>query len=222
MKGKLIVLEGLDGSGKATQATLLCDALEKLGRKVRHISFPDYESKSSTLVKMYLDGEVGSLSEVNAFAASSFYSLDRYISYQTIWREDYEENGAIIVADRYTTSNLSHQMGKLPRDEWSSYIDWLIHYEYEMLELPAPDVVIYLDMHPEASRKLIEKRYHGDESKKDLHESDFAYLMHCRESALFAADARGWNVITCSDDNHEPVSIDDIAEKILSIVEKNI
>ena len=222
MKGKLIVLEGLDGSGKATQATLLCKALENSGKKVLHISFPDYANKSSTLVKMYLDGEVGSLNEVNAFAASSFYSLDRYISYRTIWREDYEEKGTIIVADRYTTSNLSHQMGKLPREEWNNYINWLIHYEYEMLELPAPDTVIYLDMHPEASRKLIEKRYHGDESKKDLHESDFAYLMNCRESALFAAKARNWNVITCSDSEHEPVAIEKIAKQVLEIVERNI
>lgn len=222
MKGKLIVLEGLDGSGKATQAALLCSSLERLGYRVRHISFPDYNSKSSTLVRMYLDGEVGSLADVNAFAASSFYSLDRYISYRTVWREDYEEKDAVIVADRYTTSNLSHQMGKLPQSEWSDFIKWLNHYEYELLELPAPDEVVYLDMHPEASRKLIKKRYHGDESMRDLHERDFAYLMHCRDSALYAAKTLDWNIVACSDDRHEPVPIGTIAEKVLSIVRKII
>lgn len=218
MRGKLIVLEGLDGSGKATQAALLTQALQKTGRTVRHISFPDYNNRSSELVKLYLEGKIGSIDEVNAFAASSFYSLDRYISYRTIWRADYEENGAVIVADRYTTSNLSHQMCKLPRERWGEFISWLTDYEYRLLGLPEPDCVCYLDMHPEASRRLIAARYHGDESKKDLHERDFAYLCRCRESALFALETLSWKKIACSDERHEPIGVERIAKRILQTV----
>ena len=219
MKGKLIVLEGLDGSGKATQADLLCAALEKGGRAVRHISFPDYSSRSSELVKMYLAGEVGSLEDVNAYAASSFYSLDRYISYQTIWRRDYEENGAVVVADRYTTSNLSHQMCKLPRENWDEFINWLGDYEYRLLGLPAPDRVVYLDMHPEASRRLLSQRYDGDESRRDLHEQNYRYLLACRSGALYAAEKLGWHILHCSDAEHAPRPVEDIAKEILQDIE---
>jgi dTMP kinase len=165
MSARLIVIEGLDGSGKATQAALLAEGLRAQGEKVREISFPDYKSRSSQLVQMYLAGEVGPLEEVNVYAASGFYSLDRYISYQTSWKEDYA-GGGVIVADRYTTSNFCHQMGRLSRAQWASYSRWLTEYEYERLGLPVPDLVVYLDMHPEASRRLIELRSSQTDRKK--------------------------------------------------------
>lgn len=211
----LIVIEGLDGSGKATQSALLSKALTERGYRVKKISFPDYQNPSSTLVKMYLNGEVGSLDEVNPFAASSFYSLDRYISYMQSWREDYQE-GAVILADRYTTSNFCHQMGKLPPAQWSEYLRWLTDYEYRLLGLPAPDGVIYLDMPPEASQKLLEQRYGGDRSKKDLHERNAAYLASCRTSALFSAEALGWTVVPCADSQQEPFSIETIERSVLA------
>lgn len=210
----LIVLEGLDGSGKATQTALLTQALAARGNDVRSISFPDYENPSSTLVRMYLNGEIGGLDEVNPFAASSFYSLDRYISYMQSWREDYTA-GKLILADRYTTSNFCHQMSKLPHGEWEGYIGWLTGYEYRLLGLPAPDGVIYLDMPPEASQKLLERRYHGDAAKKDLHESNAAYLASCRSAALFAARLLGWQVIPCADAAASPLAIGEIAEAVL-------
>ena len=210
----LIVLEGLDGSGKATQAVLLEQALTARGQAVRPVSFPNYRSPSSTLVRMYLAGEVGRLDEVSPYAASSFYSLDRYVSFMQTWREDYAA-GALILADRYTTSNFCHQMGKLPREEWEGYIRWLTDYEYRLLSLPAPDGVIYLDMPPEASQKLLERRYHGDPAKKDLHESNAAYLASCRVSALFAARSLGWRVIPCADAAHEPLPVEEIAGAVL-------
>ena len=213
MSGKLIVIEGLDGSGKATQTDLLCRELSRRGIRHRHISFPHYESPSSALVKMYLAGEMGALDEVNVYAASSAYSLDRYVSFQRLWREDYE-SGGVIVADRYPTSNLCHQMCRLPRERWCAYIEWLTDYEYRLLALPEPNCVVYLDMHPEASRRLLTERYHGDESKKDLHERDFSYQLSCREGALFAADARGWQVLSCSDEKHSPRPIGDIAAEV--------
>ncbi|HWP51033.1 MAG TPA: thymidylate kinase [Clostridia bacterium] len=210
MSGRLIVFEGLDGSGKATQAARAVQRLQQDGQAVRGISFPDYNSDSSALVKMYLRGEVGALDEVNVYAASGFYSLDRYISYQREWKNDYAA-GKTIIADRYTTSNLCHQMAKLPRAEWMDYIRWLEYYEYVQLALPKTDLVLYLDMHPEASQRLMAQRYHGDEAKKDLHERNRVYLESCREAALFAAKTLGWVVLPCSDASHTPYPVGQIA-----------
>ncbi len=212
MNGRLIVFEGLDGSGKATQAAMAVERLEAAGQTVRAISFPDYKSESSALVRMYLRGEIGALDAVNVYAASGFYSLDRYISYEREWKADYQA-GKTIIADRYTTSNLCHQMAKLPRAQWMDYIRWLEYYEYVLLALPKPDKVLYLDMHPEASQRLMAQRYGGDEAKKDLHERDAAYLASCREAALFAADALGWVILPCSDAAHHPYPIEEIADR---------
>lgn len=200
MSGRLIVLEGLDGSGKATQTALLCGELRARGVSLRHVSFPDYQEKSSALVKMYLDGELGgSPQQVNAFAASAFYAVDRFASYVRHWRQDYE-NGGLIVSDRYTTSNMVYQMTKLPRTEWDSYLDWLCDFEYNKMELPAPDAVIYLDVPLEISQRLLQERYRGDEAKKDLHERDTAFLAACRESAFYCSQKLGWLRIPCAAD----------------------
>lgn len=218
-RGRLIVIEGLDGSGKATQTALLADCLEKADMPVTRITFPDYESRSSELVRMYLNGEIGTLGEVNVYAASSFYAADRYVSYVKKWRGLYE-SGHTIVADRYTTSNAAHQMSKLPKPEWDAYLEWLADFEYTKMRLPTPDLVLYLDMEPEASRVLIEKRYGGDETKKDVHERDIVYLLKCRESALYAADKLGWKIIRCCD-GKEPLPVEAVAEKIKIELEKD-
>ncbi len=211
--GKLIVLEGLDGSGKNTHSRRLTERLTERGALVRKISFPDYEEPSSALVKMYLGGEFGTAPEdVNAYAASSFYAVDRYASYKKHWQKLYEEGG-IIIADRYTTSNATHQMGKLPKEEWDGFLDWLCDYEYRLLGLPKPDLTLYLDMDPSISFKLIEKRYHGDDSRKDIHEKDFDYLAACRQSALYAAGRLGWKVIKLYGENG-PYSKDENFEKV--------
>ena len=192
-KGRLLVIEGLDGSGKATQAKLLAAHLAESGRRVMEITFPDYESDSSALVKMYLSGRFGEKpDDVNPYAASSFYAVDRYASYKTKWGSFYEAGG-IVIADRYTTSNAVHQCSKLPPEQWNDFLRWAFDYEYRLLGLPAPDAVVYLQVDPAVSQKLMTGRYHGDESKKDLHEADFQYLLSCREAALYAAgstDAR--------------------------------
>lgn len=199
MKGKLIVIEGLDGSGKATQTALLCDVLQQDGKPVRHITFPDYDQPSSALVKMYLNAEFGSNPEdVNAYAASSFYAVDRFASYLKFWKKDYQ-NGTVIVADRYTTSNAVYQMTKTKKEDWNNYLQWLQDYEYNKLQLPKPDLVLYLDMPTEISQSLMTARYHGNEAKKDLHERNRAFLTQCREAALYSAKKLGWKVIACSD-----------------------
>ncbi len=216
--GNLIVVEGLDGSGKATQTELLCRGIEQSGRAVRHISFPNYGESSAALVKSYLAGEFGSSPDaVNAYAASSFYAVDRYAAYKKHWGSDYM-SGTYIIADRYTTSNAVYQMTKLPRSEWDSFIEWLGDYEYRLLELPRPNAVIYLDMPPEVSQRLMSERYRGDESRKDIHEANISFQYKCRESALYAAALLGWNVINCSE-NGKPRNIVDISQNIWESIE---
>lgn len=220
-KGKLIVMEGLDGSGKATQTALLCEYLEKLGHKVKHVEFPDYREPSSALVKMYLNKEFGSNPEdVNAYAASSFYAVDRYASYLRFWKKDYLA-GTVIVADRYTTSNAVYQMEKTPWEDWNKYLAWLQDYEYEKLELPRPDLVLFLDMPTQISQKLLSGRYDGDEGKKDLHESNVDFLARCRQTALFAAEKMGWHTVACSHLG-EPRPIEAIQQDIQEIVSKEL
>lgn len=212
--GKIMVIDGLDGCGKSTQLSMLDHALTERGIHYRQISFPDYEQPSSALVKMYLGGELGgSPSAVNAYAASSFYAVDRYASYKRFWEQDYYD-GVPIVAARYTTSNAIHQMTKCPEEQWDSYLEWLEDYEYNLLGLPRPDKVIFLDMPPEVSQKLLEKRYDGDVEKKDIHERDREYLQSCRRAALYVADKMGWTVIPCSRDG-EPLPLQEIHNQIL-------
>ncbi|MBQ8782881.1 MAG: deoxynucleoside kinase [Clostridia bacterium] len=222
MKGKLIVIEGLDGSGKSTQINRLCEALIKKGiTDFKQIKLPDYENDSSALVRMYLNGDFGKLPEdVNAYAASSFYAVDRFANYKAKWKSDYD-NGTIILADRYTTSNAYHQATKLPEGEWNEYFAWLEDFEYNKLAIPKPDAVIYLDMPIEISQKMMTSRYSGDESKKDIHEANTNYLAQCRVAAKAAAKAMDWHVINCSE-NDQPRSIDAIGDEIENFVSKFI
>lgn len=213
-KSKLIVIDGLDGSGKTTQLKIAQDYLTKHGYNVKTISFPDYKSESSALVRMYLKGEFSSdPNDVNAYAASSFYAVDRYASYIKHWKDDYN-NGCVILAARYVSSNALHQMSKLKPSEWNSYLNWLYDYEYEKLGLPRPDKIVFLDMPIEVSQRLLSLRYNGDESKKDIHESRMSYLLNCRKAALYAAKKLSWNVINCSN-NGNPLSIQEISDKVL-------
>lgn len=214
-KGKLIVIDGLDGSGKTTQFELIQNKINK--NNVKAISFPDYNEPSSTLVKMYLAGEFSSNADgVNAYAASSFYAVDRYASYKKFWENNYL-NGDLILASRYVSSNIIHQMVKLPQIEWDSYLDWLYDYEFIKLGLPRPDKVIFLDMPIEISQSLMTSRYDGDNTKKDIHEKDVTYLKSCREAALYAASKLKWEIIECSD-GVKPYKIDKINNEILDVI----
>lgn len=219
--GQLVVLDGLDGSGKTTQLTRLGGYLTGRGIHYKQISFPDYQNPSSALVRMYLDGAFGSSPDaVGAYAASSFYAVDRYASYSRHWKEDYL-SGKVILADRYTSSNAVHQAVKLPQSEWDDYIKWLCDYEYEKLAVPKPDRIIYLDMPVDVSQRLMTKRYGGDEVKKDVHEANVEYLRRCAKAAAFAAEKMGWETVVCSE-NGEPRPIADISEEILGIVKKEL
>lgn len=198
--GRLIVLDGLDGSGKTTQFEMVVDWLrKKYGEGVKGISFPDYGHPSSSLVKLYLSGALSEeASGVNSYAASSFYAVDRYASYKLYWEGAYLD-GEMIIASRYTTSNAIHQMMKLPKEEWDSFLEWLWDYEYEKLGLPRPDKVIFLDMPLEVAIGLLEQRNatKGEGAQLDIHERDRAYLKACRTCGLYVAEKQGWNVVEC-------------------------
>ena len=198
VSGTLIVLEGLDGSGKATQAQALVEHLTERGFPVRKITFPDYESPSSALVRMYLGGEFGTdPSSVNAYAASSFYAVDRYASFKKDWEAFYRQGG-VLIADRYATSNAVHQCSKLERADWDAFLQWLFHYEYQLLGIPAPDLVFFLQVDPAVSQELMRQRYQGDESRKDIHERNIAYLNRSRQAAEYCAQTLGWHSISCT------------------------
>ena len=215
--GRLVVIEGLDGSGKGTQAGLLAKSLAGQGGRVREVSFPNYESDSSALVRMYLAGEFGrDPSDVNAYAASSFYAVDRYAGYRKDWGKFYHEGG-IVIADRYTTSNAIHQCSKLPEAEWDGFLQWLFHYEYDLLGIPAPDAVVYLRVPPDVSQKLMSGRYHGDEARKDIHERNAAYLAQSRRAADYCAGALGWRTIECTREG-EMRSVESIQREIKSLL----
>ena len=219
MKGQLIVIEGLDGSGKATQANRLLEALAAQGKQVRKVSFPNYASDASAPIRMYLAGEFGKdPSAVNAYAASTFFAVDRYASFKKDWAEFYE-NGGIIIADRYTTSNAIHQCSKLPEAQWDSFLTWLFDFEFNKLGLPSPDAVIYLDMDVAVSQKLIEERCKDKNIKKDIHEADVEYLKKCREAAHYCADKLGWKIMKCNM-GETPLPIEEIATDIFELVQK--
>lgn len=214
--GKLIVIDGLDGSGKTTQFDIIREKLSG-AHSVKAISFPDYGQPSSALVKMYLNGELSrSADGVNAYAASSFYAVDRYASYKMFWEESYK-NGELILASRYVSSNAIHQMVKLPESDWDGYLEWLSDYEYGRLGLPKPDLVVFLDMPVEISQRLMSERYGGDESKKDIHEGNVRYLRDCRKSALYAAGKLGWKILECSRGG-EPLTVEEINGKLLQLI----
>ncbi len=217
--GKLIVIEGLDGSGKSTQLALLPQSLKAHGVDCRTVSFPNYASDSSALVRMYLSGAFGEKpGDVNAYAAATFYAVDRFASFRRDWG-DYYQAGGVVIAGRYTTSNAVHQTSKLPRGQWEPYLDWLYDFEYRKLGIPKPDLVIFLDMPNEVSQRLLAHRYDGDETRRDIHERDIVYLEHCRQAALFTAEHSGWEIVRCASDGAAR-PIDEIAADVLALTLK--
>ena len=170
---------------------------------------------------MYLNGEFGSdPGDVNGYAAAAFYAVDRYASFKKDWGKAYDD-GAVILCDRYATSNAVYQMTKVPQCEREEYLRWLEELEYCRLGIPRPDLVIYLDVPTDISQSLMSRRYDGDESKKDLHERNLAYLAQCGESARYSAMKLNWNVISCVRDG-KMRSIDDISAEIAKLTDKLI
>ena len=187
-----------------------------MGKPVRQITFPNYGSDSSALVRMYLGGQFGQKADdVNAYAASSFYAVDRYAGYKADWGQFYHDGG-ILIADRYTTSNAVHQCSKLPPRRWKNFIKWLYEYEFTKLGIPEPDGVIYLSVDVDVSQKLMSGRYNGDESKKDVHEKDLEYLARSRTAAAWCAERLGWNLVKCTEAGAMR-GIQDIHQEVLTL-----
>jgi len=219
-RGKLIVIEGLDGSGKETQCNLLVQNLKNtLSRPVSKLSFPDYDCKSSELVKLYLNGQFGlNARDVNTYASSSFYAIDRFVSYETKWKSLINSN-YVLVSDRYTTSNLLYQTVKLPTAERDKYIDWLLDYEYRLLQIPQPDIVIFLEVPVDFSQDLIKNRNNkiNNSINKDIHESDRNFLSDVYENSIKISEKFGWNVIKCVK-NQKLLSVEEISNTIMNII----
>ena len=199
--GILIAIEGVDASGKQTQSELLYNRLREEGKKVRLISFPAYNSPSSSLVRMYLNGDFGKKPEdVSAYAASTFFAADRFATYKNDWEKDYN-SGTIIIADRYVSSNMIHQAGKIKDStEKDKFFTWLDDFEYGIYSLPRPDKTIFLDMSFEWVKKLMVDRANkitgGD--KKDIHESNYEYLYESYNNAIYAAQKFNWDRVECT------------------------
>lgn len=217
--GKLIVIEGTDGSGKSTQFGLLSQHLQQDNVAFKHLVFPRYSEPSSALIRMYLGGEFGTKpTDVNAYAASAFYAVDRYASYKMDWGKWYEEGG-LILSDRYTTSNAVHQASKEPEEKQGDYLQWLYDFEYNKLGLPRPDLVIYLDVPTDYTERMLRGREQDTNTKADIHEQDMTYLATCRKTGKTAAAYYGWKVIECVRDG-EMRTREDIHNEIYNAVKQ--
>ena len=211
--GTMVVIEGIDGSGKSTQLALLKERLTTDGIKYHALDFPRYDRPGGQLAKLYLQGAFGkNPNDVNPYAASSFFSADRISSYLEDWRGIYEQ-GTLIVSDRYTTSNATHQGSKFPPEERKDFFDWLFNFEYNYLGLPKPDLTILLDIPAETVSSLLSKR-----GNKDIHERDNKYLSLCRESALQAAKLYGWRRVDCIGADRQLRTREEIHTEIISYV----
>lgn len=223
-KGKLIIIEsGSDASGKATQSKKLYERLINEGYNCMKITFPDYDSESSALVKMYLRGDFGTNpNDVSPYVASTFYAADRYASFKTKWEKFYNEDG-IIISDRYTTSNMVHQAAKMDEEEKEKFLNWLCDLEFNLYGIPKPDQVIFLDVDPIVSQELMRNRLNKitGEEEKDIHESNEEYLIKSYNNSLKIADKYSWNKVKCTEEKSLR-TIDDIHEEIYKKVKEII
>ncbi len=218
--GGLIVFEGIDGSGKSTQFKHICRRLEEEGVRFTKLNFPQYDEPSSALIKMYLGGEFGeNPQDVNPYASSTFFAVDRFASFMKVWRNEYE-SGGLILTDRYTTSNALHQGAKLPEHKRADFFKWLYTFEFGLMELPEPDIVLYMDIPAEAALARLKKREAETGSDGDIHERDEKYLKECRKCGISAADFYGWHKIQCLSGKDER-SEQEVHEEIYTILSQS-
>ena len=219
--GILITIDGLDGSGKQTQSEILYARLTKAGIKAKIVSFPDYESNSSALVKMYLGGEFShDPNAVNAYAASAFFAVDRVASYIKDWKEDYE-NGTVIIANRYTTANAIHQLSKIEDTaEREAFLDWLYDIEFNKFAIPSPDMTVFLEVPVDISLGLIASRSAETGREIDIHENR-EHLIKAYDAALFSAEKLNWNTVHCAE-NEKMRTRESIADEIFALVMEKI
>lgn len=223
--GKLFVIEGTDGSGKQTQLEELKKRFNKENIDFKSVSFPNYTSQTSNLVKMYLSGEFGkNANDVSPYIASTFYAADRYATFKSEGYLNYYNNGGIILADRYTTSNMTFQAGKIKdTNERNKFLDWLWDFEFNLYGLPVPTKSFFLDMPTEYALKLMKDRDNKftHNSKKDIHESNESYLKEIYRTSCALAEKYGWYRVNCIKDNSIR-TIEDIHNEIFSEIKKDI
>ncbi len=223
--GKLFVIDGTDGSGKQTQFKKLQERLTKEGIDYKTVSFPNYDSPSSSLVKMYLSGEFGEdPNSVSPYVASTFYAADRYATFKKGYQE-YYDNGGIILADRYTTANMVHQAGKITDEkEREKFLNWLFDLEFNLYGLPKPSQVFFLNMPIDVSLKLMKDRENkfSHTQEKDIHERNPKYLEESYNAACSLVGKYDWNEIKCVDENKKLKTIDEIHEEIYKVVKKEL
>ena len=222
--GSLFVIDGTDGSGKQTQFMKLQERLKSEGIEYKTVSFPNYDSPSSSLVKMYLSGEFGTnAKEISPYIASTFYAVDRYATFKKDL-EEYYNKGGIILADRYTTDNMVHQAGKISDiEEREKFLNWLWDFEFNLYSLPIPTEVFFLNMPVDTALELIENRQNkfDNNAKKDIHERDKNHLIDAHEAACYVAKKYNWYEIKCVE-NNKLRTIEDIHEQIYKEIKKHI
>jgi len=202
MVGKLIVIDGTDGSGKATQTKLLVEMLKKEGKQVEYVDFPRYGQKSAALVEEYLNGKFGIADEVGPYRASIFYAVDRYAA--SFELKKWLSEGKIVIANRYVSSNMGHQAGKIKdKKERKKFLKWLEELEYNIFGIPRPDINVLLYIPPEIGQKLVEQKGHRDYigDKKDIHEADIQHLKNAAEAYKYVAKRYKWIIIDCAPKN---------------------
>lgn len=213
MNGKLIVLDGIDGSGKSTQFALLTERLTREGAAFRKAVFPRYGEPSSSMIRAYLGGEFGSdPNAVSPYAASTFFFVDRYASYKTDWG-DFYNSGGLVLCDRYTTSNAIHQGAKLDGSALADYLDWLYDFEFRLMELPKPNIVLYMDVDLDTCLAQIKTRQEKTRTRGDIHEIHPDYLAACFAAGKAAAERLGWIKIRCME-NGKMRTVEEIHEDI--------
>jgi len=233
MKGKFIVFEGLDGSGKATQTRLLTEHLRRQGFEIEKIDFPQHGTKSSGMVDNYLTGRYGTAEQVGPWRGSIFYAVDRYDASFKI--KQWLSSGKIVIADRYLASNMGHQGGKIKDEEQrKKYFEWLYELEYSLFKIPKPDITFILKTSPELSLKMANditdktkketrKSYLGDDKKQDIHEKDKLHQEATLQSYLQAAKEfpNEFKIIECVENNQLLPSLK-IHETIWKIIKQEI
>jgi dTMP kinase len=218
ISGKLIVIEGTDGTGKGTQTLLLEKDLAKKGYKVKVFDFPMYHLKSSSVIKKYLAGELGKLDSVSPYQTSILFAMNRFEAVNEI--KDYLNLNYIVLANRYTTSNMGHQAGRIAKTkDKNKFLNWLSDFEYNILGVPKPDKVILLHLKPELAQKRVDtkgKRSYLKNKTRDIYEDNLSHLCSAYENYLWIAKKYKWDKVSSAG------SVEITFEKIQKLVEKFI
>lgn len=228
MSGKFFVIDGTDGSGKKTQIDILEKKLIEAGHNIKKVDFPRYGEFSAVFVEKYLNGYYGAANDVTAKQASIFYALDRFTAAKEM--KQWLNQGHTIISNRFTSANVGHHGGKISDiAQRKDYINWLFELEFEILDIPRPDLTIFLHVPHEIGMELVKKKtmqrdyIEGDEEVKvDILEADKEHLKNAEESFLYAADSfDDWKTVTCvSNDELRP--IEDISEEIWNIISSEL